>query len=70
MTLYREINTNFDLQSYLLKIQNSKQRQALSKLRLSSHDLLIETGRHSGIAIEEKIQSFVCFFKQGTVFQV
>ena len=35
MTLYRETNTPFDLQSYLLKNQNSKQRQALSKLRLS-----------------------------------
>ena len=58
MTLYREINTTFDLQSYLLKIQNSKQRQALSKLRLSSHGLLIETGRHSGIARENRICAF------------
>ena len=58
MTLYREINTTFDLQSYLLKIQNSKQRQALSKLRLSSHGLLIETGRHSGIARENRTCAF------------
>ena len=58
MTLYREINHTFELQSYLLQIHNSKQRQALSKLRLSSHGLLIETGRHIGIERQNRKCTF------------
>ena len=58
MTLYREINYTFELQSYLLQIHNSKQRQALSKLRLSSHGLLIETGRHIGIERQNRKCTF------------
>ena len=58
MTLYREINSTFELQSYLLKIHNSKRRQALSKLRLLSHGLLIETGRHIGIERQNRKCAF------------
>ena len=34
------------LENYLLKIHNTKNRIAMSKLRLSNHCLLIESGRH------------------------
>ena len=54
MTLYREINDNFEIQSYLSKVHNRKQRQALSKLRLSSHGLRIETGRHIRMGRENR----------------
>ena len=58
MTFYREINCAFELQSYLLKIHNSKQRQALPKLRLSSHGLLIQTGGHIGIERQNRKCNF------------
>ena len=37
------------MSSYLIKMQNRKFRNALAKLRLSSHSLNIETGRHRNI---------------------
>ena len=52
MSPYRELNQNFELSRYLNKIHNRKHRKALAKLRLSSHGLLIEMGRHTGIARE------------------
>ena len=54
MSLFREIRETFDLSSYLLKLQNRKQRNAITKLRLSSHSLYIETGRHTGVARENR----------------
>ena len=54
MSLFREIRETFDLSSYLLKFQNRKQRNAITKLRLSSHSLFIETGRHTGVARENR----------------
>ena len=51
-SLYIAISETFDLSSCLLKIQNRKQRNAITKLRLSSHSLFIETGRHTGVARE------------------
>ena len=48
VSLYKEINQNFELSPYLTKIVNRKHRNALAKLRLSSHNLKIESGRHTG----------------------
>ena len=47
MSLYKEINQNFELSPYLTKIVNRKHRNALAKLRLSSYNLKIESGRHT-----------------------
>ena len=44
--LYREIKNVFEISKYLLQIKNRKYRQILSKIRLSSHQLAIEKGRH------------------------
>ena len=54
MSLFGEISETFDLSSYLLKIQNHKQTNAITKLRLSSHSLFIETGRHTGVTRENR----------------
>lgn len=54
MIFYKEISQYFEMSPYLLKIRNRKHRNALSRLRLSSHGLQIETGRHSGIARENR----------------
>ena len=43
---YSLIKRTMGLENYLLKIHNTKNRIAMSKLRLSNHCLLIESGRH------------------------
>ena len=40
------------MESYLYKVSNYKYRQAITRLRISSHDLMIEKGRH--ILIDNK----------------
>ena len=47
--LFREIKTNFEISDYLNKITNVKFRNTLAKIRLSSHSLKIEIGRHEKI---------------------
>ena len=47
--LYKELKQSFEMSPYLLIIQNKKHRNAIAKLRLSSHQLNIETGRHANI---------------------
>ena len=49
MAIYREVKQLFEMSSNLVKIQNRKFRNAIAKLRLSSHQLSIETGRHRNI---------------------
>ena len=47
--MYKEVKRTFEMSSYLIKMQNRMFRNALAKLRLSSHSLNIETGRHRNI---------------------
>ena len=44
-----------DLAKYLDLITNCKYKLALSRFRLSSHNLAIETGQYSGIAREDRL---------------
>ena len=45
MTMYRELKYDFDMSDYLVILHNKKLRNCVSKLRLSSHRLAIESGR-------------------------
>ena len=49
LQLYKEIKSTIDICSYLNKLTNIKYRKAISKIRLSSHNLNIEIGRHRQI---------------------
>ena len=49
MATYALIKQNWKIEDYLLRVDNIKDRMALSKLRLSSHTLAIEKGRHQSI---------------------
>ena len=49
LMLYKEMKQSFEMSPYCLIIQNEKHRNAIAKLRLSSHQLNIETGRHTNI---------------------
>ena len=47
MRTYRLFKSDFYLEPYLIKVSNFKYRNAITKLRTSSHELNIEKGRHS-----------------------
>ena len=55
LTLYAQIKTKFGLEKYLNLITNSRERQAVTKLRISAHSLPIETGRYKGIDTNDTI---------------
>ena len=59
LTLYREIKSTFEISPYLLKMKNRKYRNAIAKIRLSSHQLAIEKGRHANIERNER-KCFQC----------
>ena len=46
---YSTLKNRIGIETYLTDIQNIKHRCAMTKLRLSNHPLLIETGRHCKI---------------------
>ena len=45
MRTYNIFKHEFGMEPYLLKVSNFKYRNAITKLRTSSHDLMIEIGR-------------------------
>ena len=53
--LYRHIVDNFSLQYYLCKRIPNIYKKQLAKIRLSSHQLSIESGRHQNIARHERL---------------
>ena len=55
MRTYIKFKQDLRMETYLLEIRDFKLRRNLSKLRLSSHKLEIETGRYNNITIEQRI---------------
>ena len=52
---YVKFKTNFGFEKYLSVIKNFQQRQQLTRFRISSHKLSIETGRYKGIPRHDRI---------------
>lgn len=52
---YVNFKQEFGLESYLVVIRDFKLRKCLSKLRLSSHSLEVELGRHRKVPKEVRI---------------
>ena len=50
----QKVKYSYQQVPYFYKLLNKKHRNAIAKLRLSSHPLLIETGRYSGIPWENR----------------
>ena len=46
---YGKLKTEKGMEGYLDSIKNIKDRTALTKIRLSNHNLMIEKGRHQGL---------------------
>ncbi len=55
LTLYSELKESFDPEPYLSHVMNFHHRKALSRLRTSSHNLLIETGRYNNTERDKRI---------------
>jgi hypothetical protein len=55
LTLFRVLKEGLELSVYLMKIDNFKHRQIISKLRMSSHCLNIEYGRHRNIERQNRL---------------
>ena len=58
LSLFKELDNNTEIAPYLKLLFNEKYRTALAKIRLSSHLLAIETGRHNGILRENRKCTF------------
>ena len=58
LPLFKELDNNTEIAPYLKLLFNEKYRTALAKIRLSSHSLAIETGRHNGILRENRKCTF------------
>ncbi len=52
MTYYRHIKITFEFESYLNTVNNFQLRRCLTRIRLGSHGLRIETGRYGRNRIE------------------
>ena len=51
---YVAFKTNFGREKYISIISNFEQRRALTKFRISSHHLRIETGRYQGTLLNDR----------------
>ena len=55
--VYRHLKQDFSFSNYLCKMQITTCRNTVAKLRLSTHTLFIEIGRHRNIVRNERICS-------------
>ena len=55
---YSKLKTNIGIEFYLNNIHSIEDRIAMTKLRLSNHNLMIEKGRHNNIESENRVCPF------------
>ena len=63
---YREMKTDYIIEPYILYIPNKRHQQVVARLRVSSHNLNIEIGRHSRTRIPRD-QRFWMFCNSGKI---
>ena len=52
---FKKFKTNLDFENYITEISYIKHRQAVTKLRISSHRLPVESGRYNNIPFDQRI---------------
>jgi len=52
---YARLKTEIGIENYLSNVENIADRTALTKIRLSNHELMIEKGRHQGLEENQRI---------------
>ncbi|MCG8430841.1 MAG: hypothetical protein MJA29_06695, partial [Candidatus Omnitrophica bacterium] len=55
LTHYQRFKTSFQFEPYLSSIKSAEHRVCISRLRMSAHNLRIETGRYNNLARNERI---------------
>ena len=60
---YKMFKNKFSKEEYLSLPIKFKHRQILTKFRCSDHNLMIETGRHKQLKIEERICKYAIYEK-------
>ena len=55
LKFFSKIKMNFEMEIYLIEIQNVKHRQAVTKLRISAQRLPVETGRYKNIPYCDRV---------------
>ena len=57
LSFYSKVNLSnkYELKFYLKTIKNQNFKKAITNLRISTHNLKVETGRHKNIPKEERI---------------
>ena len=58
---YSKFKTNFKLEPYLLATKNFDKRRLFTQLRISAHDLYIETGRYTK-PVKTPVENRICQF--------
>ena len=62
---YGKLKTSIGMEKYLDVMVNTEEREAISKIRLSNHDLMIEKGRHQKPVINKELR--LCPFCKNAV---
>ena len=57
LSVFKRLKSSFGWSYYLTKMKISSHRNAVAKLRLSAHNLYIETGRHRNISRNDRNRS-------------
>ena len=55
LSFYHQCKTKFQKETYLSEINNFNDRASLTRIRISAHDLKIETGRYSNLPQDERV---------------
>ena len=55
LAVYKEIKNNYLLETYLSEIKDLNKRAAVTKLRLSAHNLPVEIGRYSNTPKQNRL---------------
>ena len=58
LRMYAKLKTEIGIEEYLCSIKNVGNRTALTKIRLSNHNLMIEKGRHQGLRERQRLCPF------------
>ena len=68
LAVYKEIKHNYLLETYLSDVKDFNKRVAVTKLRLSAHNLPVETGRYSNTPKQNRVCTFCNLGEVGDEF--
>ena len=55
LSFYSKFRNEYEMEEYLSRVKNPKQRRNLTKFRISNHKLLVQYGRYQNIPHEQRL---------------